>query len=745
MNRLPQSASTLLTVLALLFSSIAFAQETGELPKLNIIDQLGIPGLGSSSGGEKATFSAEYRIAEGTRRGQVSITATIVPDWHLYSVTQLPGGPQTSVIKLASPEHAATTGEFTPDVPPHIQQYEFFDVPVEEHDGVVVWTAPIQLAEGVDPTKTELQLKFNGQVCQNDGACIPIANKVVVAKFAGYYKETPKVTEYRTTSAHLTLRGKIEPETVAPGGSVTLTLTAEPDPTWHVYAYAKQDPLLISKPTLIAINEPSGWKTSHVTASAKPIEHELGLDEEPIAYFHEKPVSWSVAIIVPADAAPGAHTITGLIGYQTCTLVQCDLPTGAAFRGTVNVGTESVSGESLLSFTAAKYQDAASRTSQSEAGSTPPIDQVAGGGAKLDLDNLDTQSSTAELSTPVVLMMAFAAGFILNFMPCVLPVIGLKVMAFVQQAGDSRARSFMLNVWYSIGLMSVFLILATLSVFMGLGWGEQFSSITFNVILTSVVFAFALSFLGVWEIPIPGFVGTGKVNNLATKEGPSGAFFKGVLTTVLATPCSGPLLGSALTWAVSQPPPIAYAGFGCVGLGMASPYLLIGAFPQLVSFLPKPGAWMDTFKHLMGFVLLGTVIFLLTFIPIPFVVPTVAFMMGLWAAFWWIGRVPLTESLDKKAAAWVAATAFAALIGFVSYGAPFEPVRSTNLVAIMTTRFQRAIDQELSTRSIAIPTIRENASHDRGNELAWRPYTQQLLEQLTSEKKTVFVDFTADW
>ncbi len=154
---------------------------------------------------------------------------------------------------------------------------------------------------------------------------------------------------------------------------------------------------------------------------------------------------------------------------------------------------------------------------------------------------------------------------------------------------------------------------------------------------------------------------------------------------------------------------------------------------------------MDTFKHLMGFVLLGTVIFLLTFIPIPFVVPTVAFMMGLWAAFWWIGRVPLTESIDKKAAAWVAATAFAALIGFVSYGAPFEPVRSTNLVAIMTTRFQRDIDQELSTRSIAIPTIRENASQDRGNELAWRPYTQQLLEQLTSEKKTVFVDFTADW
>jgi len=724
---------------------LAFAQETTDLPKLNIIDQLGIPGLGSSSGGEKATFSAEYRITEGSREGQVSVTATMEPQWHVYSVTQLPGGPMVSVIKLASSAQAAITGEFTPDVPPHIKQYEFFDVPVEEHDGTVTWTAPIQLAEGVDPTKTDLQLKFNGQVCQDEGACIPIANKAVVAKFAGYIKSEPKVTEFQTDAAHATLRGNVSPATARPGDSVSLVLTVEPESGWHIYAYAKQDPLLLTKPTLIAIREPKDWQASVATATAKPVEHETGLDEEPLAYFHEEPVSWSIEITIPKDTTPGTYTIAGLIGYQTCTLSQCDLPTGAAFRGTINVASEAKPGESLLSFTAANYKDAATLTNQTESRAASSSEHVADGGAKLDLNNLDTQSSTAELSTPVVLMMAFAAGFILNFMPCVLPVIGLKVMAFVQQAGDSRARSFMLNVWYSLGLMSVFLILATLSVFMGLGWGEQFSSVTFSVILTSVVFAFALSFLGVWEIPIPGFVGTGKVNNLATKEGPSGAFFKGVLTTVLATPCSGPLLGSALTWAVSQPPVVAYAGFGCVGLGMASPYLLIGAFPQLVSFLPKPGAWMDTFKHLMGFVLLGTVIFLLTFIPIPYVVPTVAFMMGLWAAFWWIGRVPLTESLDKKGAAWVAATAFAVLIGLLSYGAPFEPVRTTNLVAIMTSRFQRAVDQELSTRNVSLPATREGGASAESTELAWRPYSQQLLEQLTSEKKTVFVDFTADW
>ena len=98
----------------------------------------------------------------------------------------------------------------------------------------------------------------------------------------------------------------------------------------------------------------------------------------------------------------------------------------------------------------------------------------------------------------------------------------------------------------------------------------------------------ALSLLGVWEIPIPGFVGGGKANDLAAKEGVAGAFSKGVLTTVLATPCSGPFLTTALAFAVAQPPVLTYVMFACIGLGMAFPYLVIGAFPRLIHFLPKP-------------------------------------------------------------------------------------------------------------------------------------------------------------
>ncbi len=128
--------------------------------------------------------------------------------------------------------------------------------------------------------------------------------------------------------------------------------------------------------------------------------------------------------------------------------------------------------------------------------------------------------------------------------------------------------------------------------------------------MIGIVFAFGLSFLGVWEIPIPGFVGSSTVQGAAEREGAIGAFSKGVLSTVLATPCAGPLLVPAVSWAIAQPAWLTFLAFTCIGLGMATPYLLIGAFPQLISFLPKPGQWMDTFKQLMGFLLLGTVVFL---------------------------------------------------------------------------------------------------------------------------------------
>jgi suppressor for copper-sensitivity B len=318
--------------------------------------------------------------------------------------------------------------------------------------------------------------------------------------------------------------------------------------------------------------------------------------------------------------------------------------------------------------------------------------------------------------------MGFLGGLILNLMPCVLPVIGLKILSFLEQSGHSRQHAFALNVWYSLGMLSVFLVLATLAVTLGLGWGELFGYAGFNITLAAVVFTMGLSFLGVWEIPIPGFVGRGKTLVLAEREGIAGAFSKGILTTILATPCSAPFLASALTWAVSQPPLKTYAVFTAVGLGMASPYLLIGAFPGLIAFLPKPGAWMDTFKQIMGFVLLGTVVFLLTFIPIALVVPTVGLLFGLWAACWWIGRTPPTADPGVKVRSWLAAAAFAGAMWLLNFGW---------LADVMQGYFDRAVEEAMLNKN--------------ERRLAWQPFARPVLEEAISSGATVLVDFTADW
>jgi thiol:disulfide interchange protein DsbD len=290
------------------------------------------------------------------------------------------------------------------------------------------------------------------------------------------------------------------------------------------------------------------------------------------------------------------------------------------------------------------------------------------------------------LAWPLTLiLLGFAGGILLNVMPCVLPVIGLKILSFVDQAGENRVRALMLNVAFSAGLISVFLILAGLAAGLGLQWGGQFQYPWFNVTMAVVIFAMGLSFLGVWEIPIPGFVGTGKAADLAQREGLAAAFTKGIITTLLATPCTGPGMGFAVTMVMSEPPELVFAVFAAVGLGMASPYLLIGVFPRLISFLPKPGPWMDTFKQTMGFVLLATTVWIFSFIHWPYVVPTIGTMFGVWAACWWVQRTPATAELGKRVMAWLEAMVFAGLVWALMFPGvyPFSSVHR-----VMSERWQ---------------------------------------------------------
>jgi len=513
-----------------------------------------------------------------------------------------------------------------------------------------------------------------------------------------------------------------------------LLVTAKIQDGYHIYAMKQAKPFLA---TQISVDQSSGVSVSGEFVAQTPAKrhHEPELNLE--LWEHEGQVQWRAPVVIQDERDANNLKVSGCVFAQACSSEGCSSP--AKYQFVTRVTDEVTSSLSVK-------HPASSRSSQNS--SQQPHDEVVTANSEsynelaLDFSQIDVQANAAN-SAPlmVILSMALLAGFILNFMPCVLPVIGLKVMAFAQQAGDSRTRVFALNLSYALGIISFFIVLATMAVFLGMGWGQQFSSVTFNIVLASVVFMFALSFLGVWEIPIPGFVGTGGANDLAQKEGAGGAFSKGVLTTVLATPCSGPLLGAALTWAVTQPPILTYLVFVCVGLGMASPYLLLGAFPSLLTMIPKPGNWMITFKQVMGLMMLATVVYVLSFIPIPYVLPMVAFMVALLAACWWIGRVPMTAGWDTQGSAWVQAGAFALVVGFVSFG---------GLHRIMESRFQHAVDRELASRRLTVDGSNVASGHSvastRDNtELSWQPYSHAALMQHTGEGKTVLVDFTADW
>jgi thiol:disulfide interchange protein DsbD len=338
---------------------------------------------------------------------------------------------------------------------------------------------------------------------------------------------------------------------------------------------------------------------------------------------------------------------------------------------------------------------------------------------------------TGKQSLVAILAAGFLGGIILNLMPCVLPVIGLKILSFVEQSGHDRKTALVLNIWYSFGLLAVFWVLAILAVTAKLGWGQLFQYPAFNVVMVALVFTMALSFLGVWEFPIPGFVGRGTAMELAEQEGFVGAFSKGVVTTLLATPCTGPFLGTALTLLLRQTPAVVFAAFTSMGLGMAAPYLVIGAFPQIVRFLPKPGAWMDTFKQVMGFVLLATVVYLFTFLETSYLVPTVGLVFGLWFACWWVARTPGTAEAGAKGMAWLQAAAF---VG-VAWVFLFPGI--DNLVP------PGYRDQWWAFSGLHDIMI---ARLDQGKKSDWQPFTSRAeFERLVASSRTVLVDFTADW
>ena len=517
--------------------------------------------------------------------------------------------------------------------------------------------------------------------------------------------------------AHVSVSAVVEVADIQAGSEqARLVITANVAEGLHIYAQSQPKPFLATKFTVAQSDQVK------VAGEIRPLRDPIRIYNESLKvdlHEFEGQISWEVPLQIAAGVDLRTLEVNGEVFAQACEESRCFAPQTYHF--------------------AAKVYDVASFGAQTGNSQYVPATAATTAAVKappksgFSLDNIQVAKETdGGSSVWAILPLAFVAGFILNFMPCVLPVVGLKVLSFVQQANNDRRRIFMLNFFYSLGIISVLLILAALAAFAGLGWGEQFSSVAFTVILASVVFGFALNFLGVWDIQLPGFVDSMQ-GGAQSQEGLAGAFSKGVLSTVLATPCSGPFLGSALAWAVIQPTHLTYLVFGAVGVGMASPFLLIGFFPKLVNWLPKPGPWMKSFKQLMGFVLIATVVFLLSFIKIPALVPSIALMAAIGLACWWYGQ----QDSSQTRGAWMrlaASVAIVAVAGWLSFGWLYE---------VSTERFERAAARYVTAQGGETTLVAHTEVAE--DEIPWQPYSKDRLEAAIASGKTVFVDFTADW
>ena len=276
------------------------------------------------------------------------------------------------------------------------------------------------------------------------------------------------------------------------------------------------------------------------------------------------------------------------------------------------------------------------------------------------------------------ILLGLLAGLILNFMPCVLPVVSLKVMGFVSMGHEDRKEVFRMGLLFSLGILSVFLLLAGLAAFLGYGWGELFKQKSFIIAMIAVIFALGLAMFEVYIINPPSI----SVKAPAKTVNPYfDSFAKGILATLLATPCSGPFLGGTLAWALQQPPLIIFVIFTSVGTGMALPYMILAMNPSLLKFIPRPGQWTITLERIMGFLLMGTVAYLIGVLESTLVVPTLWFLLFIAIGFWQYGKYgsPINSGLRRV----ISAVFLVLLISFgyyLSYHA-FTGERPTEVAA----------------------------------------------------------------
>ncbi|MEM9399883.1 MAG: thioredoxin family protein [Verrucomicrobiota bacterium] len=452
---------------------------------------------------------------------------------------------------------------------------------------------------------------------------------------------------------------------------------------WHTYY---KEPGDAGFPTSIEWTLPEGFTASEIQWP-KPKEFDTAGIK---SWGYSNEVLHVVTITPPADLTEGQSV---LLNAQAAWLA-CDdicVPGSAELDLTLNVTL----GEPEASQHAALFEQAKSSLDVVADDKTTTIPS--------------SESSSTTMSWPFAMLLAFVGGLILNLMPCVFPVLSLKIFGFVQQSGEDSLKTKIHGLVFALGVLLSFWVLAggLLILRAGgaeLGWGYQLQNPLFITFLAFMFFILALNMAGVFEI------GTSLMNVAGKYQGAGGhldSFFSGVLATLVATPCTAPFMGASLGFAITQPPLVSMLIFTALGMGMATPYLILSFNPDWLKFLPRPGAWMEAFKQSMSFLLFGTVVWLTWVLGHQTNIDHILFFL--------IGLLLLALG------AWI----------YGRWSPMNRSVRSRIISSVIT------VILIITSIGVALPkTDKENL---------WQNYSPSLVEQLRSENKAVFVDFTAAW
>ena len=434
-----------------------------------------------------------------------------------------------------------------------------------------------------------------------------------------------------------------------------------------------------------------------------------------------KSLTLSRSFTVSKTAKPGPITINASMSFNLCNKTSgfCDPP-------------RETEGSVKLEILPATAEDQAGQ--EGEVAEEQPLEvdsataDSAGQSTETPADAAPAQEKAGGGKIWYYMLLAILGGIVLNFTPCVLPILPIRAMSMVNQAQKDISKVLIHTLVYTLGVLISFGAIAAVFVIarasgVNLTYGFLSQSLLYNLIMMSILFLFGLSLMGVWEMTVPGMNAAAKTTS---KKGYGGSFFAGVFAFLMGFSCMGPFMGPALEVAVRLSSPMLVLFFLLIGLGFALPFIIISLFPKALKLVPKPGEWMNIFKELMGFVLMYLTwkyfsnVWGLTKSG-PYLMKTGLYLVYLGFAAWLYGRFVRPE--NKKAVQIILGLAAVAVIA------------ASAATLLPWKKEYRPQDTAAASADGMVP-----ADHP-----GWYVFSPELFARLQSEGKPVFLDIGADW